>query len=123
MGAIDLASSEAYAQGQLKTPWQVLQDNQSSKPTTYTTTTKESYTPEAQAAAINNTYVKLVGRIANQDEINSIIMAANKQPGSTTKTTYTPGGTSVVSSPDLTPEQIASQQLLTSFTVSARTPT
>jgi hypothetical protein len=108
------ASSAAYAQGQLKTPWQILQDLQSAKPTTYTTTTKESYTPEAQTAAINNTYVKLVGRLATQDEINSIITAANKQPGSTNKTTYGPGGATTVSSPDLTPEQIAQQQLLSS---------
>jgi len=113
-GQLVAASAQAYSAGQLKTPWQVLQDQQGSKPTTYTTTTKEAYTPEAQTAAINNTYVKLVGRLATQDEINSIITAANKQPGSTNQTTYGPGGATTVASPDLTPEQIASQQLLTS---------
>lgn len=113
-GQLVAASAESYSQGVLKTPWQVLQEQQGAKPTTYTTTTKESYTPEAQTAAINNTYVKLIGRLATQDEVNSIIMAANKQPGSINKTTYGPGGTTVVSSPDLSPEQIAQQQLFTS---------
>jgi len=108
------ASAQSYAAGQLKTPWQILQEQQSNKPTTYTTTTKESYTPEAQTAAINNTYVKLIGRLATQDEVNSIITAANKQPGSINQTVYGQGGATTTSSPDLTPEQIAQQQLLTS---------
>jgi hypothetical protein len=115
-GQLVAASAEAYAQGQLKTPWQVLQEQQTSKPTTYTQTSKEMYTPESQMATINNTYVKLIGRYATQDEINSIITAANKQPGTVNKTTYNASGSSVVSSPDLTPEQLAQQQLLTSPT-------
>jgi hypothetical protein len=113
-GQLVAASAQAYAAGQLKTPWQVLQDQQGNKPTTYTTTSKESYSPDAQTSAINNTYVKLVGRLATQDEINAIITAANAQPGTTNKTTYTTGGATTVTTPDLTPEQIASQQLLTS---------
>jgi hypothetical protein len=113
-GQLVAASSQAYAAGQLKTPWQVLQDQMGNKPTIYTNTTKENYTPEATTAAINNTYVKLVGRLATSDEVNAIITAANKQPGSTNQTTYGPSGATTVSSPDLTPEQIASQQLLTS---------
>lgn len=113
-GQLVAASSQAYAAGQLKTPWQVLQEQQANKPTSYTTTSKESYTPETQTAAINNTYVKLVGRLATQDEVNSIITAANAQAGTINKTTYGPSGTTVVSSPDLNPEQIASQKLLTS---------
>jgi hypothetical protein len=108
------ASTQALSTGVLKTPFQVLQDLRGQQPTTYTQTTKESYTPEAQTSAINSTYVKLIGRLATQDEINSIITAANKQPGSTNQTTYGPGGASTVSTPDLTPEQIAQQQLLTS---------
>lgn len=113
-GQLVAASAQAYAAGQLKTPWQILQEQQGNKPTTYTSTTKESYTPEAQTAAINNTYIKLIGRIATQDEVNSIITAANKQPGSISQTTYGTGGASTVASPDLTPEQITSKQLLTS---------
>jgi len=113
-GQLVAASSQSYAAGILKTPWQVLQEQQSNKPTTYTSTTKENYSPDAQTSAINNSYVKLVGRLATQDEINSIITAANKQPGSTNQTTYGPGGATTVSTPDLTPEQIAQQQLLTS---------
>jgi hypothetical protein len=108
------ASTQALSTGVLKTPFQVLQDLRGQQPTIYTQTTKESYTPEAQTSAINSTYVKLIGRLATQDEINSIITAANKQPGSTNQTTYGPGGASSVSTPDLTPEQIAQQQLLTS---------
>lgn len=108
------ASAQSYAAGQLKTPWQILQEQQSNKPTTYTTTSKENYSPEAQTAAINNTYVKLIGRLATQDEVNSIITAANKQPGSTNQTVYGAGGSTTTSTPDLNPEQIASQQLLTS---------
>ena len=111
-GQLVAASAQAYAAGQLKTPWQVLQDQQGNKPTVYTSTTKENYTPEATTAAINNTYVKLVGRLATQDEVNAIITAANKQTGSTNQTTYNPGGSTTVSSPDLTPEQITTQQLL-----------
>jgi len=112
-GQLVAASAQAYAAGQLKTPWQVLQDQQGNKPTVYTSTTKENYTPEATTAAINNTYVKLVGRYATSDEINSIITAANAQPGSTNKTTYGQGGSTTVSSPDLTPEQIATNKLMT----------
>jgi hypothetical protein len=108
------ASTQAMSTGVLKTPFQVLQDLRGQQPTTYTTTSKESYSPDAQTSAINNTYVKLIGRLATQDEINAIITAANAQPGTTNKTTYTAGGSTTVSSPDLTPEQIASQQLLTS---------
>lgn len=113
-GQLVAASAQSYSAGVLKTPWQVLQDQQSSKPTTYTTTTRENYTPEAQTAAINTAYVKLVGRYANQDEINAIITAANKQPGSTNQTTYGTGGATTVTSPDLTPEQIATNKLMTS---------
>jgi len=108
------ASSQAYASGQLKTPWQILQDLQGQQKTTYTTVQKEMYDPTAQAPIINATSVKLIGRLLNQNEINDIIGKANAQAGTVNRTTYGTGGAVSQSSPDLTPEQIASQDLLSS---------
>ena len=104
------ASSQAYASGQLKTPWQVLQDLQGQQKTTYTTTQKQMYDPAAQTPIIHAAAVKWLGRLANQDDINDIIAKANAQPGTVNKTTYGPGGSVVQSSPDLTPTEIASNE-------------
>jgi hypothetical protein len=104
------ASSAAYAQGIQKTPWQILQEQ--SQGTQYTTVSKEQYTPDAARAAINATYVKLIGRLANEDEVNQIITAANAQPVTVTQTKYGQGGSKSTVTPDQTPEQIATQQLM-----------
>jgi hypothetical protein len=104
------ASAQSYAAGQLKTPWQILQEQQGNQPTTYTTTQKEMYDPVAQAPIIHAAAVKWLGRLANQDDINDIIAKANAQAGTVNRTTYGTGGAVTQSSPDLTPEQIASSE-------------
>lgn len=113
-GQLVEASASAYAQGKQLSPIDIIQQQLSgqTKPETYTSTTKQNYTPENQAANINKTFQAYIGRLASQDEINSIVAQANQQPGTQTATTYAAGGVSSQTTQDLTPEQIAQQQLL-----------
>ena len=69
-GQLVAASSAAYAQGIQKSPLQVMQDELAKQPvTSYQNITKEQYTADAQASAVNAAFVKILGRIATQDEI------------------------------------------------------
>jgi len=106
------ASAAAYAKGIQKSPWQVLQSNMGEVATTYSTTSKQDYDVAAQTAAIHNSYVKLVGRMATPEEIQNIIDTANAQVGTVSKTTYGPGGSTTMTTPAKSPEQIAQSTLL-----------
>jgi len=108
------ASASEYANGKQKSPWQVLQDNMGQVATSYSTTSKQNYDVAAQTAAIHNSYVKLVGRMATPEEVQNIIDTANAQVGTVSKTTYGPGGSTTMTTPAQTPEQIAQSTLLTS---------
>ena len=106
------ASSAELKSGVQKTPLQILQEQNKLDETPYVSTTKEQYNPDAQMAAINSAYIKLVGRVANQDEISQIISDANKQAGTKNTVVYSDKGPTTTVTPDLTPEQIATNKLM-----------
>ena len=107
------ASTASLAKGLLKTPQQILQENLAKyAPETYTSTQRQVYTPESQSGIINQAYIKLIGRAATSDEINSLIDVANKQAGTVTKSTYGPSGVTTTTTPEITPEQLATTKLL-----------
>ena len=83
------ASSAELKSGVQKTPLQILQEQNKLDETPYVSTTKEQYNPDSQ-----------------------IISDANKQAGTKNTVVYSDKGPTTTVTPDLTPEQIATNKLM-----------